>query len=94
MEERIKILEQEIAAVKERNRKVEREKAWETSLFRILTISALTYGAAAALLYFSDAKNYWLGALVPAAGYFLSMRSLPTVKKWWLKRRLDKIGHE
>lgn len=90
MEERIKILEQEIAAVKERNRRVETDKAWETSDFRIFSITAITYIIAAAVLYFIGAKNFLSAAAVPAIGYWLSMRSLPFVKRRWIKKFLRK----
>lgn len=79
-------LEKEIVTIKERNRRVEADKAWETSLFRTLTISALTYVVVATFLYFLAIPNFWLSAMVPALGFFLSTQSLPFIKKWWIKR--------
>lgn len=90
MEERMKILEQEIAAVKERNRRVEADKAWETSGFRVVSIMAAIYAIAAALLYFIGAKNFFSAAAVPAVGYWLSTLSLPFVKRHWIKKFLQK----
>ena len=43
MEERVKNLEKEIKLIKERNLRVEADKAWETSYFRIFLISAVIY---------------------------------------------------
>lgn len=81
-------LEQEIAAIKERNLRVEADKAWETSGFRVGSIMAITYIIASLVLYLIGASNWWLGALVPTAGYFLSTQSLPAIKRWWIERFL------
>ncbi|TSA45223.1 hypothetical protein D4R52_02905 [bacterium] len=90
MEESIEKLEKEISAIKERNVRVEADKAWETSGYRILFITGIIYVVAALVLYFAGVKNYLLNALVPAAGYFLSMQSLPAIKKRWIKKFLSK----
>lgn len=87
MEERINGLEKEIEAIKERNMRVEEEKAWEVSGFRVVSIAGITYGIAAAILYSIGVKDFLLSAFVLAIGYVLSTRSLPFVKTWWLKRR-------
>ncbi|HBB49870.1 TPA: hypothetical protein DCZ50_03225 [Candidatus Nomurabacteria bacterium] len=84
MEEKIENLGKEIEAIKERNLRVEVDKAWETSYFRILLITVITYIIAAFLLYFIGANNFLLGALVPAIGFFLSTQTLPAIKKWWI----------
>jgi len=83
-------LEKEIKIIKERNNRVEAEKAWETSLFRILLISSLTYIAASIIFYLIGVKDYLLNALIPAVAYFLSTQSLPFVKKWWIRKYSDK----
>ncbi|OGI76303.1 hypothetical protein A3C67_00290 [Candidatus Nomurabacteria bacterium RIFCSPHIGHO2_02_FULL_42_19] len=85
MEERIKKLEEEIEVIKQRNAKVEADKAWETSYFRVFLISAIIYVIAIKVMYFIGSENYFLNALVPAIGYFLSVQSLPFIKKWWIK---------
>ena len=79
-------IEQELQSIKDRNQRVEADKAWETSLFRITTITLMIYGVAVVVLYFMDVEQYYLSALVPAAGYFLSVQSLPIIKRWWIKR--------
>ncbi len=86
MEERIKNLEKEIEIIKARNLRVEADKAWETSYFRVLLISGIIYVIAVKVLYFAGAENYFSNALVPAIGYFLSVQSLPFIKKWWIKK--------
>ena len=90
MEEKIQKLEKEVSVIKERNLRVEADKAWETSSFRIFSITIITYIVASLVLYFIGAKNFLLSALVPTAGFFLSIQSLPVVKKWWIKNFLRK----
>ncbi|MES2995059.1 MAG: hypothetical protein V4681_03445 [Patescibacteria group bacterium] len=81
MEERIG---ETVERMLERNARVEADKAWETSGFRIGTIAAITYICAAIVLYVIGAQDYLLSAIVPALGYVLSTQSLPFIKKWWL----------
>ena len=79
-------LEQEIQTIKERNARVEADKAWEQSGFRIGFITVITYIVAAAVMYKIGVNNYFLNALIPSIGYFLSTWSLPFVKNWWTKK--------
>ena len=80
----------EIEQIKTRNGKVEADKAWETSRCRIFLITLITYIIAALVLYFIGVENFLLNALIPTIGFFLSMQSLPIVKKRWVKRYLKK----
>lgn len=84
------IWKKEIAAIKERNARVEADKAWETSGVRIFSISAITYVVASFLLYAIGVKTFFLSALVPTAGYYLSTQSLPFIKRWWIARFMKK----
>ncbi|MEW6035806.1 MAG: hypothetical protein AB1529_04280 [Candidatus Micrarchaeota archaeon] len=80
-------LEAEIAAIKQRNARVEADKAWETSLARKAIIAAGTYSFSALLLLSINAENALLAALVPSAGFILSTLTLPVLKGWWLAGR-------
>ena len=91
MEERIQKIEKEIEIIKARNLRVEANKAWETSYFRIFLISAIIYVIALKVLSFIGSEKYFLNALIPAIGYFLSVQSLPFVKKWWIKNHAKKL---
>ncbi len=53
-------LEKEIDLIKERNKRVELDKAWETSLFRVGFISLITYVITAIVFYFlaSEGNKY------------------------------------
>ena len=78
-------LEKEIEIIKERNLRVEMDKAWETSYFRVFLISGIIYIIAVKVLYFVGVNDYFLNAIVTAIGYFISVQSLPFIKKWWIK---------
>ena len=80
-------IELELQAIKERNRRVEADKAWETSWARRLAIALGTYAVAIIWLLFTENSRPWLNAFVPAAGYMLSTLSLPFIKRWWIARR-------
>jgi hypothetical protein len=56
MEQSIQKIEQEISEIKERNRKVEADKAWETSVFRMVSILVLTYLIASWVMYIINVK--------------------------------------
>lgn len=88
MQEEIKKLQKEIEQIKARNIKVEVDKAWERSEFRIFCLTAITYIVAVFVFYVIGSKNYFLNALVPTVGYFLSMQSLPAIKRWWTNKHL------
>ncbi len=76
----------EIAAIQERNRRVEVDKAWERSGFRIVSITVTTYIVALLVMHTIGVQNYFLNALIPTVGYLLSTQSLPFIKQWWIKR--------
>jgi hypothetical protein len=73
----------EMNKIKERNRRVELDKAWEQSSTRRFAIMALTYIVAVAWLLMINEKDAFLKALVPVFGYGLSTLSLPFIKKIW-----------
>jgi len=86
-DERLKELELELKRIKERNERVEADKAWEVSTFRIGAICIMTYIIAALVMYLIGIERYWLNAFIPTLGFYLSTRSLRFVKKWWIATR-------
>ena len=85
MENRIQKLEEEVRTIQERNARVEGDKAWETSWFRIGLIMSVTYIIAAVVLYVIDNENPLRNAFIPTLGYFLSTLSLKPIKEAWIK---------
>lgn len=78
-------LEEEIEKIKERNRRVEREKSWETSWTRKIMIAVLTYIVIVIFFYYAGFPEPFKNALVPSLAFVLSTLSVPVVKNLWLK---------
>ena len=87
MEKKIKELEKKIELIEKRNKKVEGDKAWETSFFRKILIIVLTYIFAVLYLKVADTTNPYFGAVVPCAGFFLSTITIDFIKKRWLTKK-------
>ena len=84
----MKELEKEIEQIKKRNKRVEKDKAWETSLTRKITIAILTYLVVVLYSYFiSKVSNVFLTSLVPVIGFILSTLSLNAIRKIWEKKQ-------
>jgi preprotein translocase subunit SecF len=83
----IEQLKQEIEQIKERNRRVELDKAWETSLARKILVAILTYFVIVIFFVFARLPKPFLNAIVPTVGFVLSTLSVPVFKKMWIGRR-------
>ena len=77
-------LEKEIKKIQERNKRVELDKAWETSCTRRICIMILTYIVVIIYSYvIKEFDNISLSSLVPVIGFTLSTLSLKLVRKIW-----------
>ncbi len=79
-------LEKEIDNIKERNKRVELDKRWETCWNRRICICILTY--IVVIIYSYIVRNYdniFMSSLVPVIGFTLSTLSLRYVRKIWEK---------
>ena len=84
----LKELEEEIVKIKERNKKVELDKTWETSWTRKICIMILTYIVVIIYSYvIKEFDNIFLSSLVPVIGYTLSTLSLRLVRNIWEKSK-------
>lgn len=88
------MLESELSAIKARNARVERDKAWETSWIRRGFIMAITYVIAASYMHISGLGNALMGAFVPVGGYLLSTLSLPVIKRLWLEKKFPETENQ
>lgn len=79
--------EKRLAAIEDRNHKVELDKAWETSWQRRLLILALTYAVVVSYFLFIDVDRPFLNAIVPTLGFYLSTLTLAFAKKYWINKR-------
>ena len=80
-------LNKEIEEIKKRNKRVELDKAWETSWTRKICICILTY--IVVVIYSYMVRNYnniFLSSLVPVIGFTLSTLSLNYIIKIWEKK--------
>lgn len=78
-------MKEDIERIKERNRRVEADKAWETSVTRRLLIALMTYAVVVVFLWSIRSPDPWLDAIVPAVGFIISTSTLPFLKKLWLR---------
>ena len=79
-------LEKRIEQIELRNKRVESDKAWETSWTRRICIMVLTY--IVVIIYSYIVRNYdniFLSSLVPVIGFTLSTLSLKIVRRIWDK---------
>lgn len=77
-------LEKEIKDIKERNKRVEKDKAWEVSWTRKICIMILTYIVVVIYSYIiRNGNNIFLSSLVPVIGFTLSTLSLNLIRKIW-----------
>lgn len=85
--DKISVLEKRLRAIEVRNKKVELDKAWETSLVRRAIVALVTYILLSIYMLWLDVKNPWLNALIPTIGFVLSTLTLAKIKEIWLSKR-------
>lgn len=78
-------LEERIKRIEKRNKDVELNKAWETSLTRKVLIIIFTYITIGLYLKYIVGIDPWINAIVPATGFLLSTLTLRWFKRMWVK---------
>ena len=78
-------LKSEIENIKNRNKKVESDKAWETSLLRKVLIAILTYFVIVLFFFIANLAKPFVNAIVPTIGFVLSTLSISIFKQFWIK---------
>ena len=82
-------LKKEIEEIKERNKRVELDKKWETSGTRKICIAVLTYIVVICYTFLtSKISNVFLSSLVPVIGFTLSTLSLRVIRNAWEKKNV------
>lgn len=79
----MKSLEDRVTAIENRNKRVEVDKAWETSWTRRLSIAILTYAVIVGFLIFIDNDQPLVNGLVPVVGFLLSTLVVKSIRKLW-----------
>jgi len=77
--------EEEIKKIQARNKKVELDKAWETSKTRRISVAILTYFVMVLVMYSLNMDNPFIGSIIPTLGFTLSTFSLDFIKEFWKK---------
>lgn len=80
-------LEERIAALEQRNKRVELDKAWETSTLRKVAIIVVTYCVVLAFMFIIKNDQPFISAIVPSIGFFLSTLAVNGLKKQWVKSK-------
>ncbi len=80
-------VEREIQQLKDRNKRVELDKAWETSLTKKIIIIILTYAVIVTFFYFAGLPKPLINAVVPALAFILSTLSMPIFKRIWMNNK-------
>lgn len=78
-------IEIKINQIEFRNRKVELDKKWETSLTRKIFIMIFTYLIIGTFMNLIKVNQPWLNAIIPTTGFFLSTLALPYIKNIWIR---------
>ena len=88
-EEKFKQLTEEIEAIKARNKRVEADKAWETSVVKRIFTALSTYLLITIIFYIIGVERAYIQAVIPAIAYIVSTSSYSILKSWWLKRKKE-----
>lgn len=78
-------LEERVRLIEERNKRVETDKAWETSYSRKALLIIFTYLAIGVYLWAIGVDRPWFNAIVPSLAFLLSTLTLPFFKGLWKK---------
>ena len=88
LDRRLAQLEEQIASIQERNHQIKADKAWEVSLTRKLAIAILTYALVSLVFYVIGIERFFINAIIPTLGYYLSTQTFPLIKSYWIKVRI------
>jgi len=80
-------LERRVDLIEKRNRRVETDKAWETSFIRRFFVALFTYLAIGLYMQAIHIASPWRNAIIPTVGFLLSTLTLPFIKNLWTNFR-------
>ena len=79
----IEDIEKRTTVLEQRNKNVEKDKAWELSYTRRGLLILFTYLAIGYYLKVINIQDPWLTAIVPSLAFWLSTLTLPFIRKLW-----------
>lgn len=91
IDQEIIALKKQLELLKQRNERVEADKAWEISWLRKICIAALTYIIIVLFFYSAQLSQPFINAVVPTIGFVLSTLSINLLKKYWISYHKKKL---
>ena len=82
--------EKRLTEIEQRNKRVETDKAWETSWSRRIIITIMTYVTIVLFFYVAKLPKPFVNSIVPSAGFVLSTLSLPFFKRIWVNNHFKR----
>ena len=82
-----KELNKDIQEIKLRNKRVELDKAWETSKTRKVLIFVLTYIIVVIVFLIIGLPNPFLNAIIPSIAFIISTLTIEPIKEIWIKNQ-------
>ncbi len=79
-------VQEEIRRINERNKRVEADKAWETSKTRKAVIAIFIYIFASLIFVSIKVPDPFLNAIIPTAAFVISMASFGFFKEYWIEK--------
>jgi len=83
-------VQKRIEAIEQRNKKVESDKAWETSWARTIILACLTYITIVLFFLAAQLPKPFINSIVPTTGFVISTLSLPFFKNAWINHKNKK----
>lgn len=81
-----KSIEERLEIIENRNKRVEQDKAWETSVTRRVLIATITYALVGIYLSWLNVEKPWLNAVVPVVAFAISTLAIHEIKKIWIDK--------
>ena len=85
LRQKVERVEEGVELIKQRNHRVEADKAWETSWTRKIVLAVLTYLVIVLFFVFAKLPQPFVNSIVPTLGFIISTASLPLFRRIWLK---------
>ncbi|MEN9844948.1 MAG: hypothetical protein RIS36_95 [Pseudomonadota bacterium] len=80
LQRRLSVVDGELVDIRNRNLRVESDKAWETGRVRIFSITGITYVTMVLVFLVIGSDRPFVDALVPTTGFFLSTLSVSSLR--------------
>ncbi|MBT6691214.1 hypothetical protein HOB10_02700 [Candidatus Parcubacteria bacterium] len=78
-------IKKDVEDIKQRNKNVETDKAWERSYVRRVVLMVFTYLILSLYMLAIEIPRPWLNSIIPTVGFLLSTLSLPWFRRMWEK---------